>query len=380
MKIGIVTQSYYPVLGGVTEHVWHLGRELERRGHDVTVITGNAATPDDRGLRVLRLGVQVPLSGYGANIHLTVGWKLGRVLQRIEQRERFDLVHVQCPVDPGLPIVASCTMRTPKVGTHHSYRDSHTFADALFFLFRRVFDRAVSNVREHIAVSECAARVAHRYYPDVPITVIPNGIDTGRFSPTVEPFPRYRDGIFTVLFVGRMDPRKGAKYLFAALPFIEQRLDRYRILVVGSGWMKKYYRAHIPMSLQHRVEFAGFASPDELPRYYRSADVYCSPATGNESFGIVLLEAMASGLPIVASDIEGYRHVITDGNEGVFSIVRDPRSIADKIVMLARDRRLRDRLGSAGLTTSKQYDWHAVTDRIEAVYRRLPHTQSMAKV
>lgn len=371
MKIGFVTQSYYPVLGGVTEHVWHLARELERRGHDVTVITGQAKTPDDRGLRVLRLGFQVPLSVNGANIHLTVGWKLGRALQHIEEREKFDLVHVQCPVDPGLPIIASCTMRSPKVGTHHSFRDSHAFADSLFFLFRKAFDRAVSNVQQHIAVSESAARVAHRYYPDVPIAVIPNGIDVARFSPSVEPFPKYRDGVFTILFVGRMDPRKGAKHLFAALPYLEQRLDRYRVLVVGSGWMKKYYRAHIPITLQHRVEFAGFATPDELPRYYRSADVYCSPATGNESFGIVLLEAMASGLPIVASNIEGYRHVITDGKEGLLSAVRDPYSIAEKIAQLAKDRHLRERLGSAGLVSSKRYDWQLITDQIEQVYSRL---------
>lgn len=371
MKIGIVTQSYYPVLGGVTEHVWHLGRELQRRGHEVVVITGQARTPDDRGLRVIRLGRQVPLSGSGANIHVTVGWKLGRALQRIEAAERFDLVHIQSPVDPGLPLIASLTMRSPKVGTHHSFRDRHTLADTAFRAFRRVFDRAVNNVKVHIAVSPSAAELIRRYYPSLPVDVIPNGIDTSRFSTAVDAIAKYRDGVFTILFVGRMDPRKGAKYLFAALPYLEAKLERYRILVVGSGWMKRYYHAHIPMNLQHRVEFAGFASPAELPHYYRSADVYCSPATGNESFGIVLLEAMSSGLPVVASDISGYRHVMQPGRQGLFIRPRDPQDLARAIVELSADPDRRTAMGRAGRERAQEYDWKTVTTKIFAVYQRV---------
>lgn len=371
MKIGIVTQSYYPVLGGVTEHVWHLGRELERLGHEVVVITGQARTPDDRGLRVIRIGRQIPLSGYGANVHITVGWKLGRALQKIEEREHFDIVHIQSPADPGLPLIASLTMRSPKVGTHHSFRDRHTSADITFWIFRRMFDRAVSNVRAHIAVSPSAAAMADRYYPEVPVEIIPNGIDTDRFSPAVDPIAKYRDGVITILFVGRMDPRKGAKFLFAALPYLEGQLERYRILVVGSGWMKRYYHAHIPMHLQHRVEFAGFASPAELPHYYRSADIYCSPATGNESFGIVLLEAMASGLPVVASDIPGYRHVLQSGQQGLFARPRDPEDVARAIVRLAKSPDERLAMGQAGRKRAQEFDWRSVTQRILTVYDRV---------
>lgn len=371
MKIGIVTQSYYPVLGGVTEHVWHLGRELQRLGHEVVVITGQTRTPDDRSLRVIRIGRQIPLSGYGANVHITVGWKLGRALQRIEAAEHFDLVHIQSPADPGLPLIASLTMRSPKVGTHHSFRDRHTSADIAFWIFRRMFDRAVHNVKAHIAVSPSAAELTHRYYPNVPVDIIPNGIDTERFSTVVEPVAKYRDGVFTILFVGRMDPRKGAKYLFAALPYLEAKLERYRILVVGSGWMKRYYHAHIPMHLQHRVEFAGFASPAELPHYYRSADIYCSPATGNESFGIVLLEAMSSGLPVVASNISGYRHAMQSDRQGLFVRPRDPQDLARAIIELSSDPARRAAMGRAGRERAQSYDWKLVTQKILAVYQRV---------
>jgi phosphatidylinositol alpha-mannosyltransferase len=262
-------------------------------------------------------------------------------------------------------------MRTPKIGTHHSYRDHHRLADIVFMLFRGVFEKALNNVQRHIAVSESAASIPHRYYPHMPVTIIPNGIDTRRFSPGLAPLSHYRDGIFTILFVGRMDPRKGAKYLFAALPYLERNLEHYRVLVVGTGWMKKYYDAHIPITLRRRVEFFGYAVPDELPRLYRSADLYCSPATGNESFGIVLLEAMASGVPIVASNIEGYRQLITDGKEGALCSSRDPVDLANKIVARARDPQQRARMSSFGRQTALSYDWSNIVEKILPIYEEI---------
>ena len=192
------------------------------------------------------------------------------------------------------------------------------------------------------------------------------------FSPSVEPFAKYRDGKFTVLFVGRMDPRKGAKYLFAALPYLEHALgDTYRIVVVGTGWMQKYYDAHIPLNLRHRVEFTGYASPEDIPRFYRSADVYVSPATGNESFGIVLLEAMACKTPIVASDIAGYRWVVTPGQEGLLIPPRSPKHLADALIRLAHDPEMRKKMGEMGRVTAEKYTWTSVAEKIEAIYDQI---------
>lgn len=372
MRIGLVTQAYYPVLGGVTEHVWHLGSELQRRGHEVTVVTGGAKQADDRGLRVRRHGWQIPLIINGANVSMTWGWKLGRLLQRIEAEERFDIVHIQSPLDPGLPLIASKAMRRPKVGTYHTFRDTVGPADLIPKLFRPVFADAIKKIDRHIAVSPSAAEFIQQYFPAVVATVIPNGIDTKHFHPAVAPFAQYDDDVFTILYVGRMDPRKGAKYLFATLPILEKELQgQFRVVVVGTGWMSKYYDAHIPLHLRKRVEFVGYASPEELPRYYRSADVYCSPATGNESFGIVLLEAMASGTPVVASDIAGYRWVVTPGVEGELVPPRSPKHLADALIVLAKDPTRRSKLGQAGRLTASRYDWSLVTGRIEQVYQEL---------
>lgn len=367
MKIALVSQPYYPIPGGVTEHVWHLGKELERRGHAVTVITGGGLGIEDHGLRVLRLGSQFPLMLNGAHVHVTFGWQLGARLRRIERQEHFDLIHIQSPLDPFLPLAATQTFRAPKVGTYHTYRQRSPLFDFLPGYFRS----ALTKLSAHIAVSQSAATFIRQYYPATPFRVIPNGIDTARFTTAAEPFPQFRDGTLTILFVGRMDPRKGARYLFAALPLIAQQLSLFRLLVVGSGWMKNVYDKFIPPELLSHVHFTGYVAPDDLPRYYRSADVYCSPATGGESFGIVLLEAMASGLPIVASDIEGYHDVVENGREGVLVPPRSPRHIAEAVVALAHNSEERSRMAAAGRAKALQYDWKQVTDRVEEVYREV---------
>lgn len=380
MKIAIVSQPYYPIPGGVTEHVWHLGKELERRGHAITVITGGGLPDDHRGLRVLTIGKQVPVMLNGANVHVTLGWRMRTKLRSIEKREHFDLVHIHSPLDPFLPLAASQSMHAPKVGTYHTYRER----SPLFDLFPGYFGNALHKLSAHIAVSKSAASFVQKYYPDTAFHIIPNGIDTKRFTPTPErrerksavwgfttdaqPFPQFRDGTFTLLFVGRIDPRKGARYLFAALPLIAKQLPSFRLLVVGSGWMRNVYDKFILPELLHSVHFTGYVSPEELPRYYRSADVYCSPATGGESFGIVLLEAMASGLPIVASDIEGYHDVVENGKEGLLVPPKSPRHIAEAIVRLARNHEERSRIAAAGREKALQYDWKKVTDQVEEVY------------
>lgn len=366
MKIALVSQAYYPVIGGVTEHVWHLGTELKQRGHDITVITGGGLVSDDRGLRVIRIGKQVPVVLNGAHVHVTIGFHMEQQFRAIEKREHFDLVHVQSPLDPFLPVAAIKAMRAPKVGTYHTYREN----SPLFRIFPNYFRKVLAKVDENIAVSKSAASLVLKYYPETPFHIIPNGISLDRFSTSVAPIEKFRDGVFTILYVGRMDPRKGAKYLFAALPILEKQLPNFRILVVGSGWMKNVYDKYIPPKLLHRVEFVGYVTPEELPRYYRSADVYCSPATNGESFGLVLLEAMASGIPIVASDIVGYHDVVENKREGLLVPARSPRHLAEALITLARYPEKRGEMARNGLAKARGYSWEHVVNQIEPVYEK----------
>ena len=367
MKIGIVTQSYYPRPGGVTEVAHFSARELRKLGHDVTIITTHYTGSEREEPGVVRIGRNVLVPVNGAWVNMTVGAGLRGELRRIFERERFDVVHAHCPLVPTLPLLSLETAlpRQKVVGTFHAAADSNFF----YWFFRRFLEKRARRLDRRMAVSEAARDFVSKYFPG-DYEIVPNGIDCTRFRPGIEPLARYRDGRINVLFVGRMDPRKGVPYLCKAMPLIGRELGgNVRFMIVG----EKGLRARLcprPSDLRGaKLEWIGRVSPEDLPRYYATADIFCSPATGQESFGIVLLEAMASGVPIAASDIPGYRTILNPAREGILVPPRDPGELARAIVSLARDGSLRRELGEAGRRQALRYDWPVVVRRLESVYR-----------
>lgn len=364
LKIGIVTQSFYPIRGGVAEHVYHTARELERLGHTVTVVTATFSRfDDDRGLRVVRVGRDVTIPSNGAFVNMTVGVGLGRELAEVEAREGFDLVHIHSPMDPLLPVLAVKHLTAPKIGTFHTYSEPPPFLLWLWGRFAPLADR----LDGRIAVSQSARAYAQRVFGGE-YEVIPNGVDTERFTPELPALAEFGDGRPTVLFVGRMDPRKGLKYLLKALPRLVARVPQARLVVVGNGLLRRYYQSYLPAALRDRVHYVGFVPGEVLPRYYRTADVFCAPSTSGESFGIVLLEAMASGTAVVASDITGYNSVIANGVEGLLVPPRDPDALADALAALLLDKKRRTQMGVAGREKAESFAWSVVTRAIEDYY------------
>jgi phosphatidyl-myo-inositol alpha-mannosyltransferase len=367
VKIGIVTQSYYPRPGGVTEVAHFSARELRKLGHDVTIITTHYGGPERDEPGVIRIGRNVLVPVNGAWVNMTVGSGLRGELRRIFERERFDIVHAHCPLVPTLPLFALETAlpRQKVVGTFHAAADSNFF----YWLFRRFLEKRSRRLDRRMAVSEAARTFVSKYFPG-DYEIVPNGIDCERFRPGIEPLAQYRDGRINVLFVGRMDPRKGVPYLCKAMPLVARELaGKVRFMIVGEEGLRA--RLHPRPADLHgaTIDWIGRVSPEDLPRYYATADIFCSPATGQESFGIVLLEAMASGVAIAASDIPGYRTIVNPGREGILVPPRDPGELARAIVSLARDEGLRRRLGEAGRKQALRYDWPVVVRRLESVYR-----------
>ena len=367
MKIGIVTQSYYPRPGGVTEVAHFSAKELRKLGHDVTIITTSYTGSEREEPGVIRIGRNVLVPVNGAWVNMTVGTGLRGELRRIFERERFDVVHAHCPLVPTLPLLSLETAlpRQKVVGTFHAAADRNFF----YWFFRRFLEKRARRLDRRMAVSEAARDFVSTYFPG-DYEIVPNGIDCTRFRPGIEPLARYRDGRINVLFVGRMDPRKGVPYLCKAMPMIGRELGgNVRFLIVG----EKGLRARLcprPSDLRGaKLEWIGRVSPEDLPRYYATADIFCSPATGQESFGIVLLEAMASGVAIAASDIPGYRTILNPAREGILVPPRDPAELARAIVSLARDDSRRRELGEAGRKQALRYDWPIVVRRLESVYR-----------
>ena len=367
MKLALVTQSYYPRYGGVTEHVAHSARELKARGHEVTIVTGRPPgyrAPDPEG--IVRLGTSLMVPFQGAFVDLTLGPNLRRELTTLWRERPFDLVHVHQPLTPTLPLLTGETATVPVIGTFHAAGAQ----SRLFRMFRRPLTRHFERLAGRVAVSPAARQFAGDHFPG-DYRVIPNGVDTRRFHPDVPPRPELADGRLNVLFVGRLDPRKGLPVLLAALPALRQSVPEARLVVVGDSFLRGWFEARLPMREREHVLFAGSVTPAALPSYYASAHAFVSPATRNESFGIVLLEAMAAGKALVASDIPGYRAVVEDGVDGLLVSPGDAGALATTLAQLLRDPARRLALGARGRAKAEAYGWPTVTGRLEEYYREV---------
>ncbi|MFH0778794.1 MAG: glycosyltransferase family 4 protein [Candidatus Eisenbacteria bacterium] len=380
LNIAIVSHAYYPQFGGVSEHVHHISEELRKRGHSVTIITCNHKNSNScgesppihgggsGGNNVLRVGSNLLVPYNGAHVNLTVGWNVYGKMRRLFRDGSYDVVHVHCPLVPVLPLAATRTSRAPVlVGTFHASSKS----SAGYLLFRKILKKYHRKLDGRIAVSVPARDFVSRYFGGE-YRIIPNGVDPTRFHPDREPIGELADGTLNVLFVGRPDPRKGLEHLIRAMGIVKTRTKiPCRLVIVGDGPERKAYEKMVAPSLREAVRFVGSVPLDVVPRYFASAHVFCSPATRNESFGIVLLEAMASGVPVVASDIPGYRSVVSSGREGLLVRPGDEQTLADAILTLLRDRDLRREMGTTGRNKALDYSWERIAQRTEAYYEEI---------
>jgi len=372
MKIALVTPYEYPYPGGVTEHVLHLDRCFRGWGHDVKIIAPSDA--EEQGTlrdNVIRLGgsiVTVPFSGSRSRISLSPSTY--RPIKRLLKQERFDVIHLHEPLMPALPLFALRHSKTINVGTFHAYREKrHPFMGPM----QPVLQPFIDKLDAKICVSEAARNQISRYFPG-DYVVIPNGIDMPEFNnPDTRSIESFDDGRPNILFVGRMDKRKGLGYLLEAYGRVLRSVPDARLIVAGAysrddkePFLRYAYEHHL-----HSAKFVGRISEEDVPRYYRTCDVFCAPSTGFESFGIVLLEAMAAGKAIVATDIAGYRSVLEDGREGLLVPPEDEHALADAIVRLLRAPELRARMGENGRRKAAGYDWPIVARRVLDIYEQL---------
>jgi len=372
VKIALVSPYDFAYAGGVNTHISRLQEHFVRMGHEVRVIAASSK-PLDRTEHgdVMLFGRPVPIRASGSVVRspvsprLVFSSRIGEVLRQ----EKFDVIHIH---EPLMPTLATAVLHHASdeliVGTFHAYRKrswGYPFWKPI------ILNKWFKKIDGRIAVSEAAMGFVSKYFPGE-YTIIPNGIDVDHFASDCGPLPEFCDGKLNILFVGRMEKRKGFKYLLGAYEKAKKEFPQCRLIVVGPE--SRQWEKHRKVAAKRKLEdvvFTGFVPYHELPRYYKSADVFCSPAVDKESFGIVLLEAMAASKPVVATNIPGYAAVISEGVDGVLVKPRSERALAEGILELLRDKDRREEMGAMGAAKARDYRWEKIAQRVISYYEEL---------
>jgi phosphatidylinositol alpha-mannosyltransferase len=361
VRIGIVCPYSLDVPGGVQSHVMDLARALRGLGHEVDVLA-----PADEDTEVPQFvtpaGRALGIPYNGSVARLSFGpVSFARVRRWIREHD-FDVLHLHEPIAPSLAMLALMVADGPIVATFHTA----TRRSRALSAFQLVLQPFLEKVTARIAVSALARRVQVQHLGGDAVE-IPNGVDVAFYADR-EPLDGYPRQGGTIGFVGRFtESRKGMPILLAALRRILPEFPELELLVVGRGERAELNRLAGP-ELANRIVLLGQADDVTKARAMRSADVYCAPNTGGESFGMILTEVMAAGTPIVASDIDAFRRVLDDGKAGVLFGVHDDVALAEAIAALLRDPARRAALSSAASQRVAAFDWPTVAGDVLRVY------------
>ena len=360
LRIGIGAPYDLGRAGGVNSHIRAQARALARRGHDVTVF-GASSAPLGGG-EVALGGCWTSVFG-GTETGMGVDPRAWRTVGRLLRARRFDVIHLHEPLMPLVPWFVLLQADAPIVATFHTHREKgHRWYPRYVWLLSVLMRR----VSARLAVSAAAERTVATHFPGQ-YEIVPNGVDVARFRAPASPLAAMPAGRRHVLFVGRLEPRKGVDDLIRAMAIVAETMRDVRLVIVGDGPDRSDLE-RTAAALRVEVVFAGRIADDDLPSYYRAADVVCSPARGDESFGIVLLEAMAAGRPVVATRIDGYSELLGNSDSARLVPVGDSGALAQAITSILANRDLASRLVEKGSKLVAAYDWATIARQLEAIY------------
>jgi phosphatidylinositol alpha-mannosyltransferase len=369
MKIALVSPYDFAYPGGVCNHISNLEEQLTRLGHEVKIIAPASKAVSALGERLIPIGKPRPVPVSGSVARITLSPWLSSRIKAVLEREKFEIVHLHEPLMPMLCTTVLRLSDCPNIGTFHASggKPWYNFGTPLGKLILKKWFRKLDY---KVAVSGPAMEYVNKYFPDE-YHILPNGVDTEHFRPDIEPIEEYMDGKLNIMFIGRLEKRKGLDYLLQAYKEFKRTIPDSRLIVVGPGVRgRKKYGKQVARNGIEDVVFIGYTSYSDLPRYYRTADIVCCPATGWESFGIVLIEAMAVGTPVVASNISGYASVLTNDAEGLLVPPRNAPKLAEALLSLADDKSRRQKMGQKGIVTAQGYSWKSVAKSVLACYQK----------
>jgi phosphatidyl-myo-inositol alpha-mannosyltransferase len=363
LRIGIVCPYSFDVPGGVQFHVRDLAEHLLTLGHDVSVLApADEDTPVPAYL--VSSGRAVPVPYNGSIARLSFGPVARHRVHRWLEHGRFDVVHLHEPITPSVGMLAMWAASGPVVATFHSSNLRYRVLQAAYPVLRPSLEK----ISARIAVSEDARRTVTTHIGGDAV-VIPNGVFVDAFARGARD-PRWTGTLQrpTVAFVGRLDePRKGLEVLAEAIPHVLRTWPGARFVVAGSGDTQAA-AARMDPAARAACEFLGRVSDADKAALLRSADVYVAPHTGGESFGIVLVEAMSAGAPVLASDLDAFRRVLDGGRLGVLFPTGDAAALGSALVDLLHDPGGRAARTALAATAVRRYDWSVVAEEVLAVY------------
>lgn len=369
MKICLVCSFPFHIPGGVREHVFGLYKQFKKKGHKVKIIfpcRWPAQKSPHRDIILLGGYIKIPANKDRGLISFCNN--SDQKIQKFLAKEKFDVIHFHEPLVPFLSFQILRHSKATNIITIHTFPEASSFIKFMLITTKHLSGRITEKFQGVIAVSETAKKFAQKIVKGK-IVIIPNGVELSRFSPKTPQLKKFQDEKFNILFVGRLTKRKGLIYLLKAYRKLKKKYQNIRLIVVGDGDQKSKAKIYAKIYGLKDVHFEGVIPDEAIPSYYATADIFCSPATEGESFGIVLLEAMASGKPILAYANEGYKGVLKGFGKKSLVSPKNVEALAKKLEELINDEKLRKNLIKWGLEEVKRYSWEKVASQVLDFYK-----------
>jgi len=374
MKIGLISFHSFLHPGGVKRHILSLSEEFKKKGIRPKIIAPRRKRSENYGEDIVLLGTSFPVNFGGTQADFCINFNplaIGKVLKK----EKFDVLHFH---NFGLPSAWQIleASRALNILTFHANLEGSKFLKIFpefLYPLKKIVQWKIDGI---IGV----APLTLKYFKEFkgPKTVIPNGINLEEFNPKVPKLKRFSDDKINILFLGRIEERKGLIYLLKAFKILEKNFSNLRLVIVGEGDLKKDCLSFVKENNLKEVYFEGEKKGKEVPSYYTSSDIFVSPAIFGESFGLVLLEAMASGVPVVAFANQGYKDFLK-GKKGAFlAPPKDYKALAEKIEILIKNPQLRKKMGKEGIEEAKKYSWKLIAEQVLNFYQLCREKKSKA--
>ncbi len=374
MRVGIISFHSFFQPGGVKRHILGLHKEFQRRGIYSKIIAPRRSFKEDYGKDVILLGTSFPVPFSGGISDFTINFN-PLAIERTLKREKFDILHFH---NLGFPstfqiLTSPAAASALNILTFHANIKGSKFLKRFPFLLKLAEIVAQWKINGIIGVAPLTLEPFKKYRGSK--IVIPNGIDLEKFNPHLSKIGKFLGRRINILFLGRIEERKGLIYLLRAYKILEKKLgakwvsSNLRLIVVGKGPLKQNLERWTKINKLKNVVFKGEVSEEEVPLYYSTCDIFCSPAVFGESFGLVLVEAMACKKPVIAFANEGYRQVLKGKGARFLVKPRDYKTLAKKLEILIKNKKLREKMGDWGWQEAQKYSWSKVAGQVLDFYK-----------